>query len=319
MTHPIKRYSLGIVMAIFGICALATAQELEVEPQTTTLEGAVTHVYKTIGGAELRLHVFPPSKKKSSRVPAIIFFFGGGWTMGDVAQFEEQSKYLAKRGMVAIVADYRVFGRHKTGPFEAIADAKSAIRWTRSHAKALGIDPKRIAAAGGSSGGSVALSTAIFDGFDEKDEDKSVSSKPNALILFNPAVDTTRNSPRLLSERFRGLGSEGSPLQHLHRGLPPTVVFHGKSDTTVPYADAERFCRESTKLGNTCDLFGYEGAEHGFFNPGRAEGKWYRKTVLEMDRFLTRIGYLSKAAVAPSPTAASSPTAIPSSRITKSK
>ena len=317
MTYPIKRYILGLVMAILGISASATAQAVDVPPQPTTLQGAVTHVYKSIGGVELRLHVFPPAKKTSSRVPVILFFFGGGWTMGGVEQFVEQSKYLAQRGMVAIVADYRVFGRHKTGPFEAVADAKSAIRWVRSHAKALGVDPKRIAAAGGSSGGHLALSTAVFEGFDEKDEDKSVSSKPNALVLFNPAVDTTHDSPALMSERFRGRASEGSPLHHLHRGLPPTVIFHGKSDTTVPYADVERFCRESTKLGNTCYLFGYEGADHGFFNPWRNEGKWYRETLLEMDRFLTRIRYLSMAAIGPSPTAASSPTATPSNPAAK--
>ena len=43
-------------------------------------------------------------------------------------------------------------------------------------------------------------------------------------------------------------------------------------------------------------MIGYEGAPHGFFNPPNADGKWYRETVLEMDRFLTSIGYLSKSA-----------------------
>src|SRR3989442_543708 len=81
-----------------------------------------------------------------------------GRTSGAVGQFVPQSRYLAERGMVAIVADYRVFARHATSPFEAIADAKSAIRWVRSHAKALHIDPSRIAAGGGSSGGHIALS-----------------------------------------------------------------------------------------------------------------------------------------------------------------
>jgi acetyl esterase/lipase len=85
---------------------------------------------------------------------------------------------------------------------------------------------------------------------------------------------------------------EASPLHHIRPGLPPTVIFHGKADTTVPYADVERFCMASTKMGNQCQLFGYEGATHGFFNPSRAGGKWHRETLLEMDRFLTALGYL---------------------------
>jgi acetyl esterase/lipase len=71
------------------------------------------------------------------------------------------------------------------------------------------------------------------------------------------------------------------------------VIFHGRADTTVPYADVEQFCAASKKAGNSCQLFGYEGATHGFFNPSRDGGKWYEETVLEMDRFLTTAGYLS--------------------------
>jgi dipeptidyl aminopeptidase/acylaminoacyl peptidase len=70
------------------------------------------------------------------------------------------------------------------------------------------------------------------------------------------------------------------------------VIFHGKADTTVPFADVEQFCAASKKVGNSCQLFGYEGATHGFFNRWRDAGKWYEETVLEMDRFLTSAGYL---------------------------
>jgi acetyl esterase/lipase len=191
-----------------------------------------------------------------------------------------------------------VFGRHATSPFEAIADAKSAIRWVRSHAKELHIDPNRLAAGGGSAGGHLALSAGVLEAFDQPGEDMNISSKPNALVLFNPGVDTTHDTPPVLAERFGGRGAEGSPLHHVHRGIPPTVIFHGKADTTVPYSDVERFCIESKKVGNQCQLFGYEGATHGFFNPSRDAGKWYRATLLEMDRFLARLGYLSGPATA---------------------
>jgi acetyl esterase/lipase len=287
VTHKLWRS----VLCSLWISTAAFAQA-PVAPQPLTIDGAVTHVYKSIGPTELRLHVFAPAGQGAAPRPAIVFFFGGAWTNGAVGQFVPQARYLAERGMVAIVADYRVSSRHQTTAFDAIADAKSAMRWVRSHAKELRIDPDRIAAGGGSSGGHLAVSTAVIEAFDQPGEDTSISAKPNALVLFNPAVDTTHDTPPALPERFAGRGAEGSPLHHIRRGIPPTVIFHGKADTTVPYADVERFCAASTKLGNQCQLFGYDEATHGFFNPTRDDGKWYRETLQEMDRFLTKLGYL---------------------------
>ena len=274
-----------------ALTGIVVAQQ-SLAPQPASIEGSTAHVYKTVPGSELRLHVFSPRNGNSTSRPAIVFFFGGGWTSGTVTQFVPQASHLADRGMVAVAADYRVFGRHQTSPFEAVADAKSAIRWLRTHARELGIDPSRIAASGGSSGGHIALSAATLDAFDEPDENMKVSSKPDALVLFNPAVDTNRETPPVLVQRFAGRGRDLSPLHHLRRGLPPTLILHGKADTTVPYADVERFCTDSRALGNQCELIGYEGAPHGFFNPGRG-GTWHSDTLQEMDAFLTRLAYLA--------------------------
>ena len=120
-----------------------------------------------------------------------------------------------------------------------------------------------------------------------------MSSRPNALILFNPGLDQTR-----AQVKFKGRAREGSPFHHLRAGVPPTLILHGKNDTTAPYAVSEQFCIEMKAVGNECRLIGYEGAVHGFFNPRVAGGKWYRETLLEADRFLTKIGYLRE----PSPT-----------------
>ena len=72
------------------------------------------------------------------------------------------------------------------------------------------------------------------------------------------------------------------------------MILHGTADAIVPYASVERFCARAKELGSRCEVDGYEGAGHGFFNPPNADGKWYRRTVLEMDRFLASIGYLTK-------------------------
>jgi acetyl esterase/lipase len=283
---------LLLTLVCAATLAIPVAAQQSLPPQPTSLEGATPHAYKAVSGTELRLHVFTSQSGKSTSKPAVVFFFGGGWTTGTVTQFVPQAKHLAARGMVAVVADYRVFGRHQTSPFEAVADAKSAIRWVRGHAPELGVDPSRIVASGGSAGGHLALSAATLDGFDEPGENTKVSSEPNALVLFNPAVDTSGDTPPILVQRFAGRGRELSPQHHLRRGLPPTLILHGKADTTVPYPDVERFCADSRARGNSCELIGYDGAPHGFFNPGRG-GTWHSDTLREMDSFLTRLGYLA--------------------------
>lgn len=252
------------------------------------LDGAEVQVYKTVGDVKLNAYIYKPADwKASDQRPAIVFFFGGGWTSGTPGQFEHQCKHLASRGMVAITADYRVKSRHNVTPAECVADAKSAIRWARANATKLGIDPNRIAAGGGSAGGHIAACTGVLDTFDEKSEDAAVSSKPNAMALFNPALDIA-----LLKDRLGDNAAKLSPLQHVKAGAAPTIIFHGKADTTVPYDSAERFEAAMKKAGNTCTLVGYEGQPHGFFNYGRGDGSMYKATLAETDKFFVGLGWL---------------------------
>lgn len=129
------------------------------------MQGCRVETYKTVGDTKLNLYVFSPSAPKNA--PAIVFFFGGGWKSGTPQQFETQCRELAKRGMVAITADYRDESRHRVKPTQCVADARSAMRWVRAHSKELGVDPQRIAAGGGSAGGHLAACTAFIAEFDE--------------------------------------------------------------------------------------------------------------------------------------------------------
>lgn len=280
-----------VVLLLLPLCSQAAAS---IAPQPANVDGATAYEFKTVAGADsLRLHVFKAQGADAApRKPAIVFFFGGNWTRGSLTQFVPQARYLAQRGMVAVLADYRVFERQGTSPFEAMADAKSAVRWLRQHADELGIDPTRIVAAGGSSGGHIALSAAVFEQFDERTENLAVSSKPNALVLFNPAVDTTHSKPDVWKERFGARGQEASPAHHPLTSLPPTLILHGRKDALVPFVDVEGYCTRAVQSGRACKLVAYEGAEHGFFNPQNGGGQWYRETLLEVDRFLTALGYL---------------------------
>ena len=264
------------------------------------LKSAVSHVYKTVNGTELKLYIFAPEgHSPGQKRPAIVFFFGGGWVNGTPTQFAPHSKYLASRGMVAIVADYRVKNRNDSTVEQSTADAKSAIRWVRSHSSELGIDPKRIAAGGGSAGGHLAGITGTLEGGDEPGEDTSVSARPNAMVMFNPALVLPsreelkkQGDPKDLGSRFSGDPIAVSPHAHVKPGQPPAIIFHGKDDTTVPYATAQEFTDAAVKAGNRCELCGYEGQTHGFFNANRPGKEYFLKTLEKADEFLASLGWL---------------------------
>jgi acetyl esterase/lipase len=232
---------------------------------------------------------FPPNWKESDKRPAIVFFFGGGWTGGRLAQFEPQAIHLAGRGMVAARADYRVKSRHGVTPKECVEDAKSAVRWLRQNAAKLGVDPDRIVAAGGSAGGHIAACTALTPGIEAEGEDINISSKPNALVLFNPVLRF--QGVAQLMERIgndEALGRAISPTMHLTKQSPPTLIFFGTADRLM--AMGEEFVQKSKELGHRAEMFLAEGQPHGFFN----RPPWLEKTTARMDEFLVSIGYLEK-------------------------
>lgn len=257
--------------------------------------------YKTVGGVKLNAYVYEPAGHQASdRRPAIVFFFGGGWTGGSPSQFQHQCAYLATRGLVAITADYRVASRQPVKAVDCVRDAKSAIRWVRQNAARLGIDPDRIAAGGGSAGGHLAACTGVIADLDEAGEDRNVSSRPNALVLYNPALvlapyDGQTHERFVTGELANRLGIEPtrlSPIHHVRTGAPPTIVFHGQADTTVPYATAEAFATAMQKAGNRCELVGAAGQPHGYFNYGRGNQSHFLDTLRATDRFLVSLGWL---------------------------
>jgi acetyl esterase len=264
------------------------------------IDGAEEITYKTDDGTKLNLWIFKPENHKlTDTAPAIVFFFGGGWNAGSPSQFVNHCEYLSARGMVAIVADYRVKSRHDVPVKECVSDAKSAIRWVREHASELGVDGNRIAAGGGSAGGHLAAACATLPKFDDENEDKSVSSKPNALVLFNPALvlaptdDMEWNREMSGLEKRMGTKPENiSPFHNMVGKLPPTIIFHGTGDKTVPFISVEMFTKKMHELGNKCTLVAYQGSPHGFFNYGINSNAVFVDTVHKMDEFLVSLGYL---------------------------
>ncbi|MEZ6130837.1 MAG: transposase [Planctomycetaceae bacterium] len=144
-----------------------------------------------------------------------------------------------------------------------------------------------------------------------KDDDNAgVSSMPNAMLLFNPAVvmSPVEGHPDLLPadkvanirERTDGRPQEISPCHFIRADLPPSIIFHGTNDDAVPFPTVQLFQKSMTEAGNRCDLKAYENQPHGFFNPGRGKRdarenatRNYHRTIRKLDEFLVSLGYLS--------------------------
>ncbi|MEM8953021.1 MAG: alpha/beta hydrolase fold domain-containing protein [Verrucomicrobiota bacterium] len=253
--------------------------------------------YKNIGDETLRMHLFyPPDKTTPEPLPVAVMFFGGGWVNGTPAHFYAQARHLADQGIIAACPEYRINSLHGTTPFDAVRDAKSAVRWLRQYAETFSIDPNKVIAIGGSAGGHLAASTALIKAFNEPHEDSSVSAIPNALVLFNPVLDTTEKGYGVEKVAPNGVGEPTilSPIHHIRKNMPPTLIFHGTADSIVPFENAERFQRLMRKAGNHCALIPYEDQDHGFFNRANGSPKFYIDTVNRMTNFLHDLGYLSK-------------------------
>ena len=268
--------TLRIALALIPALALSAAKEPETMP-----------VYKTAGGAELKLHVFTPEGASQEPRACVVFFFGGGWVGGRPGQFYSYCDFLKNNGIVAISAEYRVKKVHGTTPFDCVEDGKSAIRWVREHAKELGIDPNRVVAAGGSAGGHVAACTGMIQGLDDPSENLKISSVPNAMVLFNPVADTTELGYGL-EKVGEARKTEISPCHQVRAGQPPTLIFHGMADTTVPFENVERMTCLMKAVGNDCTLIAYEGRNHGFFCRGEYKKEDLPKIEAEMLEWMSK-------------------------------
>lgn len=285
-----KRFEILLTLLVMFTPSLM-AEEMQIKPTREI-------VYKTIDDVELQLHVFEPKVASDKKRTAIVYFFGGGWSVGTPKQFYQQAHEMAELGVLGIAAEYRVKSKHKTSPFISVEDAKSAIRWVRENAELLNVDPDKVIASGGSAGGHLAVCTGLIVGLEAIDEDSKVSSVPNAIIAYNPVLDTTKSGYGL-EKVGKDRSTEISPCHQVRKGIVPTLVLHGTADSTVPFENAERFVKLMKEAGNDCELKAYEGKKHGFFNskffrPKILDLTLYKKTSKESVDFLKRLGYIEE-------------------------
>lgn len=240
-------------------------------PDTVTVEKNIE--YGKGGGHALQLDLYSPKERKHP-LPAILFLHGGGWTGGYRQIYHYYCVKFAERGYVVATATYRLAGE---APFPAaVEDTKCAVRWLRANAKKLGIDPNKIAVAGGSAGGHLAMMIGYSSDvpeLDGKGGNPDISSGVQAVVDLYGPTDLTAEEAKSRKEVLNLMGGKkideaadsyrlASPVTHVTKGDPPTLILHGSIDTTVPIHQAELLVEKLKSAGVVYEYDRLEGWPH---------------------------------------------------------
>lgn len=241
----------------------------------------------------LILIVCTQSAVAQERQPAIIICPGGSYCWHDMeTEGAKVAEWLEQNGIKAFVLKYRVQGifdyimhtryiyRGHRHP-DALNDADQMLRWVRSHADSLGIDPKRVGMMGFSAGGHLVMSAAEFL------EDKPAFVAPiyPVVTMHKPYVHK-RSRRALLGEygkRRKTMRDSLSLEKHVPADCPPVFLVNCKDDPVVKYQNSELLDSALTARGIRHRYIQYETGGHGFGasdEKGTAECRQWRTEFL---------------------------------------
>lgn len=290
------RSSLRIIVLLCLVLLTAPSVPATDKPSYTRSEDVI---YGRKYGTALTMDVFRP--KENPNGAGIIFVVSGGWFSAHRAINPGFVEVFLNRG-------YTVFAVvHGSQPKftipEIVEDLHRSVRFIRFHAKEYGIDPDRIGITGGSAGGhlSLMMGTAGEPGKpDAKDPVDRVSSRVQAVACFFPPTDFLNYGqegnvalgrgvlanfrapfdfkefdqksrafvPITDEKRLLEIGREISPIYHVSKDDPPTLIMHGDADKLVPLQQAETFVAKMKEAGVAVKLVVKPGGGHGW--PGLA-------------------------------------------------
>ncbi len=271
------RLALGVA-ALSGFGAHA-AEKVRVLSDVEFLEAG------RVEKLDVYLPVSANAASGGKRAPALVWIHGGGWTGG--TKTEQRAKEicttLAEAGYVAVSIDYKL--GNGAWP-QNLHDCKNAVRFLRANADRYGVDPQRIAVAGGSAGGHLALMvafttgqaglepTAPYPGFtSEVDCVINMYGVTNVLTRQKTTPDGKPTGERTPGSALRIFGAPdetaavlriGSPVTHVRPGSPPVLILHGRADATVDYLQAEELARALEREKVPHELILLDGVGHTF-------------------------------------------------------
>lgn len=203
------------------------------------------------------------------RRPGVLFIHGGGFTGGDKAEYRSASVSadLARAGYVVVSCNYVLGPKAKPGVWPRnIADCREAVRWMRANADALGLDPDRIAVAGGSAGGYLALMVGLSDDKTGPGGDHAAkhSAKVSAVIDFYGVVNFSKHGKGDVPGVAAAEQAAYLPENQCDAQDPAVLILHGTADTTVDIAQSDAMAKALRVAKVSHEYVVVQGAPHTF-------------------------------------------------------
>jgi len=230
-----------------------------------------------------KLDLYLPNGPARSDRPAVVFIHGGGFTGGDKAEYRSASVSadLARAGYVVVSCNYVLGAKSKEGVWpQNIKDCRDAVRWVRAHAKELGVNPAKIAVAGGSAGGYLALMVGLSDDKTGPggDAQATVSAKVSAVIDMYGVVNFSKHGKGEVPGVPAAEQAAYLPENQCDPLDPPVLILHGTADTTVDIQQSKDMAAALAKAKVAHELIVVDGAPHTFDLHPKGKG-WTRVTL----------------------------------------
>jgi acetyl esterase/lipase len=234
--------------------------------------------YRKANDQSMQLDFYKPVTLSTDPAPLVIVIHGGSWMQGTRGEMGEFAKEIAKQGFASATISYRLAPKDKWPAM--LDDCQAAVRFMRTKAREYNIDPTRVASLGASAGGHLALLLGLTDTRDKTTLDYPLASSRTQCVinLFGPVdlahdfTDTAFGSTmtgilcmQVLGKKYDDATEEikaFSPITYVAKDSPPIFTIHGKSDTLVPFKQAERLDEALGKFNVVHETVLIEGMGH---------------------------------------------------------
>lgn len=208
--------------------------------------------------ARQRLDVYRPRAARAG-APVVVFLYGGRWQSGSKDDYRLLGDALTRRGIVAVVPDYRLYPAARFPAW--VQDAALAVRWARENAARYGGDPDNLVVVGHSAGGHTAALLALDERW-LREAGVSAEAVRGFVSLAGP-VDTPWTDPDVQALMGPPAGWAGTyPRTFVDGTEPPLLLLHGGDDDTVSPEGAERLAARIQARGGCARAVVYRGLGH---------------------------------------------------------